>query len=103
MARLVKKAARKRRTARPAAFRAPSQRSHLAPTPRLVKRRRRTAAAPPGFFANPNARVPEYRGAVIAASNGKVFAVVIGGIIQALFTTQAEANKRLSLLTSRST
>lgn len=43
-----------RRKAVPGEFQSPSQATGLAPTPRLVRRRKETAYAPPGIYANPS-------------------------------------------------
>lgn len=48
------KRAAPRRKAVPGEFHSPSQATGLAPSPRLVRRRKETAYAPPGIYANPS-------------------------------------------------
>ena len=105
----VKKTKRRvRRTATAKGIHAPSTLTRKAPSARLVARRKKTARAPLGFYANPTTPRAKpggstelYRGSVIPSQNGKVFAVVYGGIILSLFSTRREADTRLELLQSR--
>lgn len=71
-----------------------SQSTGKKPTARLVERRKRTAKAPRGFFANPSpmpANVGEWR--VSYAKNGRFIAI---------FNTKAEALEYANALANKS-